>query len=215
MLLHAPMEALAPWAETMRDAWHDREGWATPSYTMIYVYELEGGVVQVYTAGQFYTLTIVAGYTACCQGMAALRLQRCVYGYGYCILRVLHNLTTTGLRVRVLHSPAGQPWREGHAPLASTFIFLEARRQRQRQRQRGNWRVQCQYIPCSAGRPAKPCTEPPCHCVTHAAGATPWIIHTSTGPRQTWHRRVAGGATRAVLQGLDVPVRDSHDASVR
>ena len=30
---------------------------------MIYVYELEGGVVQIYTAGQLYTLTIVAGYT--------------------------------------------------------------------------------------------------------------------------------------------------------
>ena len=30
---------------------------------MIYVYELEGGVVQIYTDGQLYTLTIVAGYT--------------------------------------------------------------------------------------------------------------------------------------------------------
>ena len=57
--MHAPMEALVHWAETM-PGFAPEHGGGGPlqrevrqSYTMIYVYELEGGVVQVYTAGQF------------------------------------------------------------------------------------------------------------------------------------------------------------------
>jgi hypothetical protein len=57
------------------------------SYTMIYVYELEGGVVQVYTAGQFYTLTIVAGYTVLpgngSPTAPTLRLRVRILHYGY------------------------------------------------------------------------------------------------------------------------------------